>query len=225
MKDVASALPLGLAIGAILERTDARDAFIGRTAHTLAELPAGAVVGTSSLRRQAQLLAQRPDLRIVALRGNVETRLKKLEDGVAEATLLAVAGLTRLGMTARLSSIMPISEMLPASAQGAMGIEIRADDEDMSRLLAPLNHAVTEACITAERAVMRAIEGSCQTPAGAYATVAPAGSLAIEALVARADGSALVRLTATGDVKDANAIGENLGHDLRSRSPADLFAA
>jgi hydroxymethylbilane synthase len=224
MKDVASTLPPGLDIGAVLERADARDAFIGRAAHTLEELPKGAVVGTSSLRRQAQILAQRPDLRVVPLRGNVETRLKKLEDGLADATLLAVAGLTRLGFEARISSILSVSQMLPAAAQGALGVEIRAADHDMHALLASINHAPTLSCVTAERAVMRAIEGSCHTPAGAYATLTSAGQIAIEALVARADGSDLIRLAATGDARDADSIGEALGRDLRSRSPADLFA-
>jgi len=225
MKDVASVMPHGLEIGAVTLRADPRDAFIGRVARTLAELPAGAVVGTSSLRRQAQILAQRPDLRVTALRGNVETRLKKLEDGLADATLLAVAGMTRLGVEARISSILPIAVMLPAAAQGALGIEIREGDEEIRALLAPLNDSTTLICVTAERAVMRAIDGSCHTPAGAYATLTETGELTIEALVARADGSAMVRLSATGATKDADSIGETLGQNLRSRSPADLFAA
>jgi hydroxymethylbilane synthase len=225
MKDVASQLPPDLAIAAITVRDDPRDAFIGRTVSSFEELPAGAVVGTSSLRRQAQILARRPDLRVVALRGNVETRLKKLEDGLADATLLAVAGMTRLGVQSRISSILPVTTMVPAAAQGALGIEIRAGDDDMRLLLAPLNDAATMACVTAERAVMRAIDGSCHTPAGAYATLTVAGQLSIEALVARADGSDMMRLIATGDTKDADAIGTILGENLRTRSPADLFAA
>jgi hydroxymethylbilane synthase len=225
MKDVASVMPPGLDIGAVIERADARDAFIGRSAERLEDLAAGSVVGTSSLRRQAQILAQRPDLRVVPLRGNVETRLKKLENGQADATLLAVAGMTRLGVDNRISSILAVAVMLPAAAQGVLGIEIRKDDSEVRMLLAPLNHPDTMSCITAERAVMRAIDGSCHTPAGAYATLTASGRLALDAMVARADGSSLIRLAATGEAKDADAIGEMLGENLRSRSPADLFAA
>jgi len=223
MKDVASSLPQNLCIAAITARDDPRDAFIGRKARTLDALPAGSVVGTSSLRRQSQILAARPDLRVVPLRGNVETRLKKLEDGLADATLLAVAGMTRLGVKARISSILAVSAMLPAAGQGALGVEIRANDEDMRALLAPINDANTAACVTAERAVMRAIDGSCHTPAGAYATLTPSGQLALEALVARADGSDMARLAATGNAADADQIGEMLGTNLRKRSPPDLF--
>ena len=224
MKDIASVLPNGLSIGAITERNDPHDAFIGRVAHTLDELQKGSVIGTSSLRRQAQILAQRPDLRVVPLRGNVETRLKKLEDGLADATLLGVAGLARLDMTTRISSIFSSQIMLPAAGQGALGIEIRESDEDMRRFLLPLNHADSFTCVTAERAVMRAIDGSCHTPAGAYATVDSAGQLSLEALVARANGTNMLRLKASGDAKEADTIGERLGTLLREQSPADLFA-
>ena len=225
MKDVSSTLPPDLDLGAIIARADHRDAFIGRTAQTLEALPEGAVIGTSSLRRQAQILAQRPDLRVVPLRGNVETRLKKIEDGQADATLLAVAGMVRLGLEARISSILSVTTMLPAAAQGALGVEIRRDDETLRALLAPLNDETTHACVTAERAVMRAVDGTCNTPAGAYATLTASGQLAIEALVARADGSDMLRLAATGNPKDADQIGELLGQNLRKRSPANLFAA
>jgi len=225
LKDVASVIAPELEIAAVIKRNDPRDAFIGREATTLADLPKGAVVGTSSLRRQAQLLAQRPDLRVVPLRGNVETRLKKLGDGLADATILATAGMTRLGVDARISSILSTTAMLPAAGQGALGIEIRADDDGARQLLAPLNDPTTRACVTAERAVMRAIGGTCNTPAGAYAVLTTAGQLAIEALVARADGCDLIRLAATGNPVDADQIGELLGQNLRKRSPADLFAA
>lgn len=225
MKDVASALPPALDIGAIIERQDPHDAFIGRDAHTIDELPAGAVVGTSSLRRQAQILANRPDLRVTPLRGNVETRLKKLQDGLADATLLAVAGLTRLRLEGRISSVLPVRTMLPAAAQGALGIEIRRDDAFMRNLLAPLNHYASAVCVTAERAVMRAIDGSCHTPAGAYATLDAQGVVSLEALVARADGTALMRLSSSGAAVDADALGEQIGFELRAKSPQDLFAA
>jgi hydroxymethylbilane synthase len=225
MKDVASTTPLGLDIAAITPRNDPRDAFIGRTAQTLDELKEGAVVGTSSLRRQAQILAYRPDLQVVPLRGNVETRLKKLEDGMADATLLAVAGMARLGVENRISSILPTTVMLPAAAQGALGIEIRTQDELMRKLLQPLNHNVSSLCVTAERAVMRAIGGTCNTPAGAYAVITKEGQLALEAIVARADGRNLMRLAATGPLANAEEIGDMLGQTLRQRSPSDLFAA
>ncbi len=225
MKDLSCILPQGVDIGAIIPRNDPRDAFIGRTAQTLEDLPAGAIVGTSSLRRQAQILAQRPDLRVEPLRGNVETRLKKLEDGQADATILAVAGMARLGLESRISSILSVTTMLPASAQGALGVEIRSDADDMRTLLAPLDDAPSHICVTAERAVMRAIDGTCNTPAGAYATLTATGSLALEALVARADGTDLIRLAATGSPENADQIGEMLGENLRRRSPADIFTA
>ncbi|MGB9153410.1 MAG: hydroxymethylbilane synthase [Alphaproteobacteria bacterium] len=225
MKDVASTMPPELDIAAIIARDDHRDAFIGRTAKTIADLPPGATVGTSSLRRQAQILAQRHDLRVVPLRGNVETRLKKLADGVADATLLAVAGLVRLDIADRISSILPVTTMLPAAAQGALGVEIRAGDDFMRGLLAGLDDANTRACVMAERAVMRAVDGTCNTPAGAYATIMESGQLALDALVARADGSDMLRLAATGNPADADRIGQMLGQTLRKRSPVDLFAA
>jgi hydroxymethylbilane synthase len=225
MKDVSCLLPQGIEIGAIIARNDPRDAFIGRTARALGALPPGAVVGTSSLRRQAQILAQRPDLRVEALRGNVETRLKKMEDGQVDATILATAGLMRLGLDASLFSILPTTTMLPAAAQGALGIEIRSGSDDIRALLVPLDDAPSHVCIGAERAVMRAIDGTCRTPAGAYATFTATGFLSIEALVARADGTNLLRLSASGSPEDAEAIGEKLGEDLRRRSPADLFCS
>ena len=224
-KDVASVLPQGLKLGAIIERNDPHDAFISPKALTLEALAPGSVIGTSSLRRQAQILALRPDLKVVPLRGNVDTRLRKLEEGQADATILAVAGLMRLGMGARISSLLPLKTMLPSAGQGALGVQIRAEDDDMADLLKPINHPVTEICVTAERAVMRAIDGTCHTPAGAYATIMPTGMLALEALIARADGSELVRLAATGNPQDADQIGEMLGMNLRKRSPTDLFVA
>ena len=225
MKDVSTLLPQGVMIGAIIERADPREAFIGRTVPTLDDLPSGSVVGTASLRRQAQILAQRPDLRITPLRGNIETRLKKLEEGMADATILAVAGLARLGLQSRISSFMSVEAMLPASSQGALGAEIRIGDDDICALLAPLNDAASYVCIAAERAVMRVIDGNCHTPAGAYARITDAGLLELEALVARADGTDLLRLSAVGKGEEAEALGEELGKNLKSRSPADIFTA
>jgi hydroxymethylbilane synthase len=225
MKDVASELSDRLTIAAILPRNDPRDAFISATAPTLADLPSGAVVGTASLRRQAQILARRPDLRVVPLRGNVETRLKKLGDGLADATLLAVAGLARLDMTSRIASIIPVDEMLPAAAQGALGVETRKDDDEMIGLLAAINDPASEVCVRAERAVMAAIDGSCHTPAGAYATLGADGRVKINALVARANGQNMLRLSDTCAAVDAETLGKQMGDKLRADSPADLFAA
>jgi hydroxymethylbilane synthase len=175
MKDLETRLPAGLAIRAVLAREDARDAFISLKFRSLTELPAGAKVGTSSLRRQAQVRRLRPDLEIVDFRGNVETRLEKLERGLADATFLAVAGLKRLGKAARITRIMEIGEMLPAVAQGAIGIEIRADDEAAARLVEPLDHAPTALCVASERAFLARLDGSCRTPVAGHASLDAAG--------------------------------------------------
>ena len=169
MKDMQTALPEGLAIGAVLPREDVRDAFISLKYASLADLPQGTVVGTSSLRRQAQLLHSRPDLQVIGFRGNVQTRLKKLQEGVADATFLAVAGLKRLGLADRITSAIPIEYMLPAVAQGAIGLEIRAGDENAADIIAPLNDAATALAVTAERAFLARLEGSCRTPIAGHA--------------------------------------------------------
>ena len=225
MKDVASTLPDGLTIAAVTERQNPCDAFICASASSLDGLPAGAVIGTASLRRQAQILHQRPDLRTTPLRGNVETRLKKLADGLVDATFLAVAGLARLGMESRITAIMAPNNMIPAAAQGALGIETRRDDEATRAWLQPLNHAASFVCVSAERAVMRAIDGSCHTPAGAYAVMTASGQIALDAFVARANGGDMARLAATGAPDQAEDLGDMIGRKLRERSPADLFAA
>lgn len=164
MKDMPTLLPDGLTVACFLPREDVRDAFISSKAASLAALPAGAVVGTASLRRQAQVLNLRPDLTVVPMRGNVETRLRKLTEGVADATLLAMAGLKRLGLTDRVTAAVPVEEMLPAVAQGAIGVEARADDIAMAEVLAPLNHEPTALAVTAERAFLARLEGSCRMP-------------------------------------------------------------
>jgi hydroxymethylbilane synthase len=169
MKDMQTALPDGLTIGSVLPREDVRDAFISLKYPTLDALPEGAVVGTSSLRRQAQLLNVRPDLKVVGFRGNVQTRLRKLEEGVADATFLAVAGLKRLGMADRITAPVPISQMLPAVAQGAIGIEIRSGDEQTADLVAALNDEATALAVTIERAFLTRLEGSCRTPIAGHA--------------------------------------------------------
>jgi hydroxymethylbilane synthase len=225
MKDVASWLPVGLEITAMLDRVDPREAFVGRVARTLDELPSGATVGTSSVRRQAQLLARRPDLKIVPLRGNVETRLKKLEDGQADATLLAMAGLIRLGLQDRATSILATDVMLPAAAQGAIGIEVRSGDEDIKKLLLPVNCKKTFTCVSAERALLQELDGSCATPIGALANFTSADELSLEVMVARPDGSSVERMTAAGSAKEAAKLGRDLGAKMKSRLPPDFFTA
>jgi hydroxymethylbilane synthase len=225
MKDVESRLPAGLEIAAILERLDPRDAFISPKARTLDELPNGAIVGTSSLRRQSQILARRPDLRVMSLRGNIDTRLKKLEAGIADATLLAVAGMMRLDVVKRMSSIMETDIMLPAAAQGALGIQIRADDKIMRGLLVSLNVPDAALCVTAERALLKTLDGSCQTPIAALANLTGTDQITLEAMVAKPDGTHLLRLTQTGPCVKAEAVGNELGLRLKARLPADFFAA
>ena len=225
MKDVANLIAPELEIAAILKRDDPRDAFIGRAARSFDALPRSAVVGTSSLRRQAQILAHRPDLRVVALRGNVETRLQKLESGLVDAAVLAAAGMTRLGLHARISSLLSVDVMLPAASQGILGIEIRKEDAEARALLAPLNDPETEICMMAERAVMRAIDGNCNTPAGAHARLVAPDQVALEALVARVDGTDRLHLSVTGHPSDADQMGGALGNELRARSPLDIFRA
>ena len=218
-------LPVGLEIAAMLERTDPREAFVGRAARTLTELPSGATVGTSSVRRQAQVLSQRPDLKIVPLRGNVETRLKKLEDGQADAILLALAGLIRLGLQDRATSVLATDVMLPAAAQGTIGIEIRSGEDDLKRLLAPVNAKKTFTCISAERALLRELDGSCATPIGALAVFTSATHIKLDAMVARPDGSSVERITGTATAEDAEKLGIDLGTQLKTRLPLDFFAA
>jgi hydroxymethylbilane synthase len=216
-------LPRTLEIAAFLERADPRDAFISPTAKSLDDLPRGAKIGTSSLRRQAQILARRPDLKVLPLRGNVDTRLRKLADGEADATILALAGMQRLGIAEKVSSVFDTEIMLPSAGQGALGIEIRRDDENMRGLLAPLNDTATSACVSAERAFLLALDGSCQTPIAALAQLEGSGQLHLEALAARPDGSSIIRLQHSGAMKDAESIGRTLGDEMKSKLPADFF--
>lgn len=187
-KDMSTKLPDGLAIGAVLEREDVRDAFISLTYGSLAEMPAGAVIGTSSLRRQAQVKRARPDLQVVGFRGNVQTRLAKLEAGVADATFLATAGLKRLGQVERITRRVPVDEMLPAVAQAAIAIEIRADDAATRDLVANLDHRPTAVCLEAERAFLGRLDGSCRTPIAGLARI-EAGELRFTGEILLPDGS------------------------------------
>jgi hydroxymethylbilane synthase len=215
MKDVPTVLPPGLVIDCLLPREDPRDALFSAAGGDLAALPPGAIVGTSSLRRQALLLYARPDLRIVPFRGNVETRLAKLAAGTVDATLLAVAGLRRLGKAHLVTTILDPATMLPAAAQGAIGIERRLDDERMRELLAPLNDPATKSQVAAERALLAELDGSCRTPIGALATLDGA-SLHLAALVIEPDGTGRHAVEITGAPADAERIGREAGKRLKA---------
>jgi hydroxymethylbilane synthase len=219
---MATVLPAGLAIAAFLPREDVRDAFVSRAAETLLALPPGVVVGTGSLRRQAQVKRLRPDLHIVALRGNVETRLRKLAEGVASATVLALAGLKRLGLESAATSILDVDEFLPAVGQGAIAIETRADDAATRALLAAINHADTEIALTVERAFLAELDGSCRTPIAGHATVT-AGRVRLRGLIIKPDGTQAFEAAREGSVSDAAALGADAGRELKARAGADFF--
>ncbi len=223
MKDVSVWNPPGLVFGAMIRRADPRDALLSPLAPKLEDLPKGARVGTSSLRRKAQILAFRPDLTVVPLRGNVDTRLRKLAAEEADATILAVAGLERLGMTDKIASILDVQKMLPAVGQGVLGVQIRQDDEEMRAWLAPVNHEETERCLRAERALLRRLDGSCRTPIAGFAQIKPLGRIELEALAARPDGTKVVRRRAEGMAADAEKIGTELAEEIRRQMPSDIF--
>ena len=223
MKDLPTELPAGLAIGAVLPRADVRDAFVSVKARSLGELPEGAVVGTSSLRRQAQLRRARPDLRVTDLRGNVETRLAKIERGEADATLLAMAGLERLGLVARATVALSTEEMLPAVAQGAIGVLCRAYDAETVKLLAPLHDEATSICVTCERIFLATLEGSCRTPIAGLAEITGGGALRFRGLILKPDGSAWHGIELAGTLESAEDIGREAGDELLARAgPAFL---
>ena len=231
LKDLETALPPGIVLAAALPREDARDALIlgpeapsPDPADPLAALPRGAVIGTSSVRRQAQLLHARPDLRVALLRGNVQTRLNRLRAGDMAATLLALAGLRRLGLEAAASVVLEPEIMLPAACQGIVGVTARADDAPVLALLASLADPAATLAASAERALLGELDGSCRTPIGAHARPLADGSLHLTGLVARADGSFLLRRSLAGPAGEAAALGRELGRLLRADSPRDLFA-
>ncbi|HXN12721.1 MAG TPA: hydroxymethylbilane synthase [Candidatus Acidoferrales bacterium] len=213
MKDVPTEIPDGLAFPAITRREDPRDCLISRSGRSLKGLPAGARIGTSSLRRQAQLRHNRPDLEAVDLRGNVDTRLKKLDAGEFDAVVLAVAGVNRLGAISRVTQVMNADVMLPAVGQGALGIETRADDAPTSDLVAALDDAESRACVTAERALLHELQGGCQVPLGAWAQLRN-GELHLEAAVFSADGREFIRREARADSADPAGAGKRLGQIL-----------
>jgi hydroxymethylbilane synthase len=223
-KDMPTVLPDGLTIAAVLPREDARDVFISRAANTLRELRAGAVVGTASPRRQAIVKRLRPDLDVVPIRGNVETRLRKLDEGVVDATLLALAGLKRLGLTHAATSIFAVDEFLPAVGQGIVAIETRADDRATRTLLDAINHGETATVLAAERAFLAVLDGSCRTPIAGHATIA-AGRLRLRGLIAKPDGSASFECTREGQAGEAAALGADAGTELKDRAGADFLTA
>jgi hydroxymethylbilane synthase len=221
-KDMPTLLPAGLVLAAFLPREDARDAFIGRAAKSLTELPHGAAVGTSSPRRQALLKHLRPDLAIVPMRGNVDTRLRKLAAGEADATLLAVAGLKRLGLMAAATRVLDIDEFLPAVGQGAIGLEAREDDARTRALIAAINDADTEIALAAERAFLAVLDGSCRTPIAGHARI-DGDAIYFRGMIAKLDGSAALEVTRKGRRSDAAALGTDAGRELKDRADPSFF--
>jgi hydroxymethylbilane synthase len=224
MKDVPSVLPPGLILPCIPPREDPRDALVTPDGCGFAQLPRGARIGTSALRRQAQLLHQRPDLRIVSLRGNVETRLRKMEEENLDGIVLAAAGLKRLELAECVSEYLDTSLSLPAIGQGALGLECRQDDARTLDLIAPLHHADTAVAVTAERAFLRRLNGGCQVPLAAYATVA-GDRVTLTGLVAEIDGSCLLKETLAAPVAQAEAIGRQLAERLLAQGADRILAA
>jgi hydroxymethylbilane synthase len=221
-KDMPTFLPPGLMLAACLEREDPRDVFISAKAKTIQELPHGAKVGTASLRRQAIMKRARPDLEVAPLRGNVETRLRKLDSGEADAIILALAGLRRLGLEGRATRIMSADKFLPAAGQGAIAIETREDDAATRALLAKIDHADTSTAVAAERAFLAVLDGSCKTPIGAHAIIENK-TVRFRGLIARPDGSAAHDVAATGARADAVRIGESCARELKQRAGANFF--
>ncbi|QCK85274.1 hydroxymethylbilane synthase [Phreatobacter aquaticus] len=223
-KDMPTVLPDGLGLTAFLEREDVREAFIGYQVKNLAELPRGAVFGSSSLRRQAQLRRERPDLDIVMFRGNVQTRLGKVSSGQVSGTLLALAGLRRLGIANVATEIIEADRFLPAVGQGAIGIETRLGDQRTRELLAAINHPATATALTAERAFLNVLDGSCRTPIAGLATI-NGGSIRFAGEILRPDGSESHATTREGGLAEAQALGRDAGEELKARAPAGFFGA
>ena len=229
LKDLETDLPPGIVLACVLPREDARDALILGAAgpvdpaQPFASLPHGARIGTASVRRQAQLLHVRPDLTVSTLRGNVDTRLAKLAAGECAATLLAYAGLKRLGVADRASAILEPDVMVPAAGQGIVGITVNEQDEALRAVLADISDSTAMVVATAERALLAELDGSCRTPIGAYAVSLPGGALRLLAMVARADGSFLLRRSLEGMASDAVRLGRDLAASMRADSPDDIF--
>ncbi len=223
MKDVPMELPGGLELVVICEREDPRDAFVSNHYDSFEQLPQGARLGTSSLRRQSQLLAVRPDLQVIPLRGNVNTRLRKLDEGEFDAIVLAAAGLLRLEMRDRIAQYLPVELSLPAGGQGAVGIEIRSDDSELRTLLQPLHHEETAARVLAERAMNRYLNGSCQVPIACHATLNQ-GQLELQGLVADISGEPVLRASASGAQGDAEAVGIQVAKSLLEQGAGPILA-
>jgi hydroxymethylbilane synthase len=221
LKDMETWLPDGLVIACVPPRDDPRDAFVSARGASLASLPHGAKVGTASLRRQAQLLRHRPDLSVVPIRGNVNTRLRKMEAGEVDALVLALCGLVRLDLSGRATEILPREVMLPAVGQGALAIECRTADQMVRQLVEPLHDPISAACVAAERAMLAALDGSCRTPIAGFAEI-DADRLKMEALLLNEDGTREIRGRFEGGIDDAVVLGAELGKDLRSRAGPDF---
>ena len=225
MKDMPTLLPEGIVAHAIMLREDVRDAFISQKSKSVAELEKGAVVGTASLRRAAQVKRLRPDLSVVPLRGNVDTRLKKLEAGEVDATFLAVAGLRRLGKEDVITQAVPVRDMLPAVGQGALCATCRSDDLQANSLLESIVDGEVTACVMAERAMLVTLNGSCQTPIAGHATLDEGGQLTLRGMIAHPDGSEVVEDEAVGPVAEAERIGVGLAHELFAKASPELMDA
>lgn len=226
MKDMETTLQNRLAIAAVLPREDPRDALFVRDGSTLKSLTKGALIGTSSLRRQAQVLHMREDFRVVPLRGNVDTRLRKLAHGEVDATILAVAGLKRLGAQDRIKTILPVTDMLPAPGQGAIGLEIRANDERIRAWLTAINDLASERQVAAERACLAVLDGSCRTPIAALADFPDATkAMRLRALVASPDGRTMHRVERCGTATEAEDLGRDAGLELRAAAGERFFEA
>jgi hydroxymethylbilane synthase len=224
MKDLPTVLPEGLSIAAVLPRADVRDAFLSPKASSLSTLPPGATVGTSSLRRGAQVKRLRPDLRVIDFRGNVETRLRKLNEGVADATMLAKAGLDRLGLGSHVTSVLSVDEMLPAVAQGAIAIVARSDDAETRKLLAPLNDPATEIAATCERAFLARLDGSCRTPIAGLAEIT-GDTIRFRGLILTPGGAEWHDVEVAGSVENAEALGRDAGEDVLARAGPNFLAS
>lgn len=227
LKDMPSELPEGLTIGAVPKRVDPRDVLISKEGKTLDQLPQGAVIGTSSLRRSAQLLAFRPDLRIEPIRGNIDTRIRKLNEENFDAIILAAAGIERVNWNGTISQFIPVEISVPAVGQGALAIECRADDEEMLELLASFDHKPTRLAVTAERAFLHKLQGGCQVPLGAYATVAESGTngeplVTLTGIVAAPDGSQVFKQTETGT--DPAELGRRVAEQLLASGAGEVLA-
>ncbi len=223
MKDVPAEMPAGFCVAAVLERANCADALVGGNGNKLDDLADGALVGSSSLRRQAQLRMLRPDLKVEPLRGNVNTRLAKLEAGDYDAIILAAAGLERLELDHHITQVFTPAQMLPAAAQGVVGIECLDDDADLKAVLAKLNHPTTVQTTAAERAIAKTLDASCQSPVATHAVV-DGDSISVTALVALPDGSESLRDTSDGAASDAESVGENLARQLLDNGADDLLA-